>query len=172
METRTSARLDQQLTRIIEDLEVELERAPAKLEVNDMDATQTTTASGLGLDAATEDAALRQTLRELHRALAQRDISLSWFIDREDQVRLLISWTQEVAVGQGVISLRSWSYDYALSRSEAARLAAGAARGSDTTGRLRRWRRGHGPAATRLPPHNSDEAWYLPRRVGRRILCA
>lgn len=105
MTTRTNTRFDEQLAQILTDLDVDLEREQAPLAVD-----------------GTDDAQLRETLAAMHRALAEFDISLSWFIDREDRVRLLVAWTEEVGPEPMAMTLQTRSYEYTLSRSEAVQL--------------------------------------------------
>jgi len=105
MTTRTNTRFDEQLAQILTDLDVDLEREQAPRAVD-----------------GTDDAQLRETLAAMHRALAEFDISLSWFIDREDRVRLLVAWTEEVGPEPMAMTLQTRSYEYTLSRSEAVQL--------------------------------------------------
>jgi len=105
MTTRTNTRFDEQLAQILTDLDVDLEREQAPRAVD-----------------GTDDAQLRETLAGMHRALAEFDISLSWFIDRKDRVRLLVAWTEEIGPEPTAMALRTRSYEYSLSRCEAAML--------------------------------------------------
>jgi hypothetical protein len=105
MTTRTNTRFDEQLAQILTDLDVDLEREQAPRAVD-----------------GTDDAQLRDALAAMHRALAEFDISLSWFIDREDRVRLLVAWTEEVGPEPMAMTLQTRSYEYTLSRSEAVQL--------------------------------------------------
>jgi len=121
MTTRTTTRLDDQLAQILTDLAVDLEHEDARQSVDSPGSAEPDPPRRETVDG-TDDAQLRETLAAMHRALADLDISLSWFIDREDRVRLLVAWTEEIGPEPTAMALRTRSYEYSLSRCEASML--------------------------------------------------
>lgn len=121
MQRRTFAPLNRQLAQILADLGVALECTTATWQVNELDATQTTTFACYLSDVAPEVGAPRQMLAELHRSLAELGIALSWSIDPPDRVRLLVTWTEPIDPEPGVMFRQSRTHDDALSRGDTAR---------------------------------------------------